>query len=234
MRGLKAIVLAVGLLAIVGLASPDVRDLFRPAASWWETRNNYPIQSMHIDGRYIEQLCADKRDFAKTMCDGFISAVAEVMAKGPVQGLTACVPPILAPADVLAFVREQLERAEVSVDRSGSWAVAKALKDAFPCQPTSSRRRQEIYLHTGELQQECAASKDDSRLVCEGFVLAVADMLGFGPVHGIEACFPHLQDAIYTKVRKGLSAPPVRWDEPLWPASRTVARILAAPHLCPR
>lgn len=231
---MKAVVLVVGILATIGLASSDVRGLFRPAAPWWEPEISYPGQDAYIYSDVIKQLCEDKRDFARTMCDGFISAVAEVVAKGPVQGLTACVPPILAPSDVLAFVREQLARSEVSVGGSGSWAIAKALKDVFPCQPTSSRRRQEIYLHTGELQQECAASKDDSRLGCEGFILAVADMLSFGPVHGIEACFPHLQDAIYAKVRKGLSAPPVRWDEPLRPASWTVARILAGPHLCPK
>ncbi len=230
---MKALVLATGILATVGLASPDIRELFRPAAPWWKPKLSYPKEDMHVDQGFMKQLCADNRDSSRTMCDGFISAVAEAMAKGSVQGFRACVPVDEAPSDVVNDVRRQLARIEHPAGYSGSSVVAQALSEAFPCWPTSSRPRKEIYLFTGDIQRECA-NGSDSRLVCEGFVLAVADMLGFGPVHGIEACFPHPQDAIYAKVRKALSAPLLRWDEVLGPASWTVARILAAPHLCPK
>jgi Rap1a immunity proteins len=92
-------------------------------------------ETTYVYAGNIAQLCTSDRDIAKSWCEGFISAVIEIITNAPVEGVAACVPPLTNLPQGISLVKKWLA-AHSSPQESAqqaSLAVARALAEAFPC-----------------------------------------------------------------------------------------------------
>jgi Rap1a immunity proteins len=92
-------------------------------------------ETTYVYAGNIAELCASDKDIAKSWCEGFISAVIEIITNTPVEGVTACVPPLTNLPQGISLVKKWLAEhssPQESVQRA-SLAVVRALAEAFPC-----------------------------------------------------------------------------------------------------
>jgi hypothetical protein len=97
-----------------------------------------PLSVAHSETTYVHagdlnRLCTADSDINKSWCEGFISSELEILSNTPVEGITACVPPLTTLQKGAAIAKKWLaDHPEESI-QPASLAVARALADAFPC-----------------------------------------------------------------------------------------------------
>ena len=108
------------LVALLGLA------LVAPAA---------PVRAAYDTGADLRQWCADPdgSGFGTIYCLGYVTAVADVIERNPVNGLRACVPDAAVVGDLVDRVTAYLDRHPERLGFGAAGLVADALGDAYPC-----------------------------------------------------------------------------------------------------
>lgn len=97
-----------------------------------------PLSAAYSDATYVyahdlNRLCTSDEVVNKSWCEGFISSEFEIITRGPIQGIAACVPQLTTLPRAVEIVKKWLsDHPEVSL-QSASLVVARALAEAFPC-----------------------------------------------------------------------------------------------------
>jgi hypothetical protein len=82
----------------------------------------------------LSKLCTSEDLINKSWCEGFISSELEIISNGPVEGVTACVPPLTTLQEGVKIAEAWLSNHPEASTRSASSVIANAFADAFPCQ----------------------------------------------------------------------------------------------------
>ena len=92
-------------------------------------------ETTYVYAGNIAQLCSSDKDIEKSWCEGFISAVIEIITNAPVEGVAACVPPLTTLPKGISVVNEWIGNHSSPQEsaQQASLAVAHALAEAFPC-----------------------------------------------------------------------------------------------------
>lgn len=88
-----------------------------------------------INGNMLLQYCREPRGtFGFGACSGYVTAIADALARDPVGGYRACMPPDSVTAGQVRDIAVQwLQRNPQLRHYSAEGLVAKALSEAFPC-----------------------------------------------------------------------------------------------------
>ena len=88
---------------------------------------------LYVYARDLSRLCTSESLINKSWCEGFISSELEIISNGPVEGVVACVPPLMTLPKGVEIAKKWLASHPEESMRAASSVVAQAFANAFPC-----------------------------------------------------------------------------------------------------
>ena len=109
--------LATAVVVVIGIA-------FVPTAR---------AERLYVYAHDLSRLCTSGNLIDKSWCEGFISGELEVISNGPLEGVVACVPPLMTLPQGIEIAKKWVASHPEESIRSASSVVAQAFANAFPC-----------------------------------------------------------------------------------------------------